>query len=145
MQTGIELLEQGLTENLFVSGVGEGADMDTLLILSGMSLPDNIAELKPYITLGYEAVDTESNAIETAEWVRKKGYKSLRLVTANYHTPRSLVEFERYLPDTKIIPHPIAVENVILEKWWEHPGSKRLLISEFHKYVATQIRSLLGL
>jgi len=42
-------------------------------------------ELKSRIDLGYEAKNTRGNAVEVAKWVRDHQYKSIRLVTANYH------------------------------------------------------------
>jgi hypothetical protein len=41
------------------------------------------------IDLGHDAVDTRSNADETAAWVRQRGYKSVRLVTADWHMARA--------------------------------------------------------
>ena len=37
--------------------------------------------------------------LETAAWMREKDFHSLRLVTASYHMPRSLLEFSRAMPD----------------------------------------------
>ena len=44
------------------------------------------------IDLGWQAVDTRSNADETAKWVRRHGYKTVRLVTSDWHMPRARLE-----------------------------------------------------
>ena len=44
------------------------------------------------IDLGLEAVDTRSNAEETARWVREHGYRTVRLVTSDWHLPRARME-----------------------------------------------------
>lgn len=143
LSSAIELLNQGKAEKLFISGVGKGASLETMLILSG-PLPDNIAQLVDNIHLGYEAENTRGNAEETAKWMKENHYDSLRLVTANYHTPRSVLEFRKYMPDVKLVVHPVFPEHVILDKWWQSDGSKKLLISEYNKYLASKLRSFVG-
>jgi uncharacterized SAM-binding protein YcdF (DUF218 family) len=44
------------------------------------------------VDLGREAVDTRSNADETADWLRDHHYRSVRLVTSNWHLPRARME-----------------------------------------------------
>ncbi|TPG52708.1 YdcF family protein [Sphingomonas glacialis] len=44
------------------------------------------------IDLGHEAVDTRSNADETADWVRDHKYTSVRLVTSDWHLARAKLE-----------------------------------------------------
>ena len=41
------------------------------------------------IDLGDEAVDTRSNARETAAWVRATAIQTVRLVTSDWHMPRA--------------------------------------------------------
>lgn len=51
------------------------------------------------IDLGSEAVDTRSNAEETADWVKRHGYKSVRLVTSDWHLARARLELTNALDD----------------------------------------------
>lgn len=141
--SAIDLLDHKLARELFISGVGKDATIEAILAQSDTKLPDNMAQLLPRITLGYEAEDTKGNAVESANWLRKKGYRSVRLVTANYHIPRSMLEFRQQLPHIKIIPNPVFSNNVILDHWWDYSGTRKLLISEYHKYLAVKLRSLL--
>jgi len=77
------------------------------------------------------------NALETAQWMRRRGYHSLRLVTSWYHMPRSLVDFRRAMPDVAIIPHPVFSDQVTQARWWSRHGTASLLISEYAKYLAS--------
>ena len=70
------------SQKLFVSGVYRGVDIRRLLSLSQRA-PD---DLVCYIEIGHAATSTEGNAAETKLWMDQEGYRSLRLVTASYHT-----------------------------------------------------------
>ena len=103
LNTGLTLLKEGLAERLFVSGVHRGVDVQQLLRIARQS-PD---AAKCCISLGHEADDTAGNADETSAWMASHRYRSIRLVTAAYHMPRSLIEFRNTMPDVRIITHPV--------------------------------------
>jgi len=136
---GFELLKAKLAEKLFISGVYRDVDVAELLRLSQQA-PE---ELNCCITLGYDAEDTIGNARETAAWMAENGFRSLRVVTANYHIPRGLLEFHRVLPGAELIPHPVFPAQVRLEVWWRWPGTTRLVICEYNKYLAANLRDVL--
>ncbi len=132
VRAGLALLERGVAKKLFVSGVYRGVDVQALL-RAARQTPGNV---ECCIVLGYAADSTRGNAMETAEWVQKEGYRSLRLVTANYHMPRSLYEFRRALPEgVEIVPHPVFPAGFYPNDWWRWHGSARLAISEYNKYL----------
>ena len=137
VEQGINLLSRGLADKLFVSGVAQGVDVKQLLKVSREAPED----LSCCIALGYEADDTAGNARETADWMRGQGYASLRLVTAAYHMPRSLLEFRRTMPEVEILPHPVFPAHVKQEDWWRWPGSTNLLVSEYSKYLIARLRA----
>jgi uncharacterized SAM-binding protein YcdF (DUF218 family) len=130
LETGLRLLEEKLARQLFVSGVAHGVDVAALLRVA-QRRPD---ELACCIAVGYRADNTAGNAKETAEWVEKQGFMSIRLVTASYHMPRSLVEFHRAMPNVRIVPHPVFPPRFKGSRWWLWPGTAALLSSEFVKY-----------
>ena len=137
---GLHLLEQGLGEKLFVSGVYRGVDVQALLRLAQRA-PGN---LECCIALGYAADSTRGNAEETADWIRREGIKSVRIVTASYHMPRSLLEFNRILTaNIRIVPHPVFPSQFRATDWWRWRGSARLAISEYHKYLVARAEMLL--
>jgi uncharacterized SAM-binding protein YcdF (DUF218 family) len=139
LQSGIDLLREGKGRKLFVSGVNHQVDLDDLLRISGSAPEWAIC----CIVLGHEADDTLGNALETARWVRGQGFRSVRLVTAWYHMPRSLLEFDRVLPEIDIVAHPVFPDQVKQEHWWTRPGTAALLVSEYVKYLGALSRPLL--
>lgn len=134
----LDLLSEDKGRKLFVSGVYRGVDVRQLLDLSQHSPED----LSCCVVLGYEADNTRGNAIETAAWMQEQGFTSLRLVTATYHMPRSLLEFRRLMPDIEIVPHPVFPEHFKRENWWMWPGSSTLLFTEYTKYLVALVRGV---
>ena len=133
LEEGLKLLSQKMGKKLFVSGVHRGVEVKQLIDRSLRS-PE---VLDCCIVLGYAADHTAGNAEETADWMRRQGYSSLRLVTASYHMPRSLAEFRSEMPAIRLIPNPVFPEHVKLEEWWRWPGTAVLIVSEYNKFLVT--------
>ena len=92
------------------------------------------------VDLDRSAVNTRSNAAETRRWVRERGFKSLIVVTSNYHMPRAIVELSHAMPDITLIPFAVVGDKWRDEPWWTSGGTFRLLLSEYAKYVAAELR-----
>ena len=131
LNAGLTLLSSARAKKLFVSGVYRGVDVQTLLDISRRD-PEG---LTCCIVLGYAAGSTAGNADETAKWLAAEKYASVRLVTASYHMPRSLLEFRHAMPGMTIIPHPVFPPRFKRRQWWRWPGTARLILAEFHKYI----------
>ncbi len=136
LTTAMDLLANDKADKLFGSGVYRGVDVRQLLNLFQQSPQD----LSCCVFLGYEADNTQGNATETADWIAAQGARSLRLVTATYHMPRSLLEFRRHMPTIEIVPHPVFPEPFKHDDWWLWPGSSWLLVSEYSKYLVAVVR-----
>jgi len=136
VEAGLALLRQGLGDKLFISGVFPGIDVGELLKKSGQK-PD---QLECCIVLGHSADNTTGNAAETALWMKRENFHSLRLVTGNYHMRRSLTEFRAALPDVEIIPHPVFPDAVKRDQWWLWPGTFHLIAGEYSKFLLLQLR-----
>ena len=136
---GLELLSRGLAEKLFVSGVYQGVDVRELLQI----VRRNPGELETQIGIG-NATNTAENARETMVWMQAREYRSLRLVTAAFHMPRSLLEFRHAMPAVTFVPHPVFPENVKQDRWWAWPGTGSLMISEYNKYLLAWLRQWAG-
>ncbi len=137
---GTDLLASGVAERMLISGVGANAAARDLI-------PEEQLEshtLACCVTLGRAARNTRENAVETAGWVAANRVASLRLVTADFHIPRSLLEFRAHLPQVEIVPVPVTSENVRLARWWRWPGTALLLAGEYNKYLAARARLLLA-
>lgn len=140
LSQGLDLLAKERARKLFVSGVYRGVDITELFRVRQQS-PDEFACC---VSLGHQADDTRGNAVETAAWMRAQGFTSLRLVTANYHMPRSLLEFRYAMPDIEIVPHPVFPENFKHDEWWPWSRSASLLASEYSKYLIALLRTTLA-
>jgi uncharacterized SAM-binding protein YcdF (DUF218 family) len=131
IEEGINLLRAGAAPRLFVSGVEPGVELPELLKRAHIAQgPEDGA-----ITLGHDAETTAANAAETAAWMREQKLHSLRLVTANYHMRRSLLEFRHAMPEMTIIAHPVFPETVKHTRWWAWPGTLQLVAGEYMKYL----------
>jgi uncharacterized SAM-binding protein YcdF (DUF218 family) len=139
VREGLELLRQGRADRLFVSGVYRGVDLRELLRVR----EEDAGNLGQRVDLGYDADDTQGNALETARWMQRRGYRSLRLVTGAYHMPRSLLEFRSVMPDARIVAHPVFPPHVRQDDWWRWPGTATLLVGEYTKYLAARLRMAL--
>jgi uncharacterized SAM-binding protein YcdF (DUF218 family) len=136
VEGGLRLLAEGKAKKLFISGVYRGVDVTELLHVSRQS-PDSVACC---VVLGHAADNTLGNARETAQWMESEGYHSLRLVTASYHMPRSMLEFTRAMPDIEIVPNPVFPEFMQESSWWQSRRSVSLIASEYSKYLAALVR-----
>lgn len=138
LETGLSLLAEDRAKKLFVSGVYRGVDVAKIIELSRQKSEN----FKCCVVLGYSASSTAGNALETVEWITKQGYRSIRLVTADYHMPRSLLELRKRMPGVTIIPHAVFPRGFQQERWWAAPRSLKLILSEYSKYLVASIRQL---
>ncbi|HEX7656271.1 MAG TPA: YdcF family protein [Sphingomonas sp.] len=87
------------------------------------------------IDLGREAVDTRSNAEETAAWVRAHHYRSVRLVTSDWHMARARMELGNALDDNV----------VIVRDGVKGEPDLRLLLAEYDKLLLRRVALWLGI
>lgn len=132
----MELLAGGYGKRLLISGVHPTNAASDI----SRSLPDNQSLLGCCVDLDRSAVNTRSNAAEARRWARERGFKSLIVVTSNYHMPRAIVELSHAMPDITLIPFAVVGEKWRDEPWWTSGATLRLLLSEYVKYLAVEIR-----
>jgi uncharacterized SAM-binding protein YcdF (DUF218 family) len=128
---GVRLLSNGYAKWLFVSGVHPGVRKKELMRVAGVE----DARIANFVLLGKRAADTRGNATESAALVRERKFRSLRLVTANYHMRRSLVEFHRALPNTTVIANPVFPRPVNPGPWWHSRRAISIVVGEYNKYL----------
>lgn len=136
LNAAIALLQRGQAKRLLITGVHPRIGPADL---SGVTIGTE-SLFDCCVDLDREARNTRGNARAAAKWARAHNYRRLIIVTANYHTPRSLLEFRKELPDAVLIAYPVAPREVILERWWQHPGTTSLLASEYTKYLLALAR-----
>src|ERR1700736_381460 len=110
----MELLASGYGQRLLISGVHPTNAASDI----SRSLPDNQSLLSCCVDLDRSAVNTRSNAAETRRWARDRGFKSLIVVTSNYHMPRAIVELSHAMPDIRLIPFAVVGDKWRDEPWW---------------------------
>ncbi len=87
------------------------------------------------VDLGSESVDTRSNAEETKRWLARRGYRSIRLVTSDWHMRRARYEFNRQLAsDITVVPDAVRTEPEFMT-----------LFSEYNKYLLRRLSVLLDI
>lgn len=128
---GLEVLNAGLADRMLVSGVDPEVRPQEFAAQFGVSE----REMACCVTLGFSAVDTRSNAAETAKWVAQNEVRSLRLVTTDWHMRRAAGELARTLPD-----HVTVVRDAV-------PSQPDLgtLFLEYHKLIASRAAGLADL
>lgn len=128
---GLALLRRKQSEHLLISGVDRDVKRPEIAALYKVS-----PELMDCcVTLGREAIDTRSNAVETSRWLSRHGYKSVRLITVDWHMRRSRYELSRQLDGTvRIVPDAVRSQP-----------SLRVLLREYHKFMLRRIAGLLGI
>jgi uncharacterized SAM-binding protein YcdF (DUF218 family) len=132
----VELLANGYGKRLLISGVHWSNGAGEI----SRSLPDNRAWLACCIDLDYSAINTRSNATETRRWAQERGFRSLIVVTSNYHMPRALNELSHTMPDILLIPFPVIGEKWRDEPWWSSGAAARLLVTEYAKFLVAGLR-----
>jgi uncharacterized SAM-binding protein YcdF (DUF218 family) len=127
----VDLLRRGAGRRLLISGVNPDIDkeeLDTLL--------DGGAAFNCCADLGFDAIDTHGNAVETRQWAIEHGYESLIVVTGYEHMPRALLEFLSEMPEITLIPYPVRQTKEI----GLADGSLTLINAEYAKYLASWLR-----
>ena len=128
VQRGVDVLQRQLARRLLISGVDPDLSLDNLA--TSFHIPSDLAAC--CIDMGWQAVDTYSNAIETADWVKKQHFKSIRIVTNNWHMTRARFELARALPpDVTIVSDAVEVSPSI-----------GILIEEYNKYLWRRFAAL---
>ncbi len=122
-----KLFEQGLSQRVFISGVPKEVSLKDLSAQNSILLDEAVE-------MGTDSNNTVENAVETVFWIKKHNVKSIRLVTSNYHIPRSLKEFQARMPGLEIVVYPVYSDQV-RKDWWKSPASFWVLFSEYNKFL----------
>lgn len=127
---GLEALDKGWTKQMLVSGVDR--EVRPREFEAEYKVPSRL--MRCCVTLGFESVDTQSNARETARWLARHGIKSVRLVTTDWHMSRAAFELGRMMPG----------DVTILRDAVPSRPSLRTLFLEYHKLLARRLSALWG-
>ena len=90
------------------------------------------------------SVNTLGNAIEIRKWAQQRGFRSLVIVTSNYHIPRALAEIRHQLPQIMLVPFPVLADRQRAGPWWSNTLTVRLMMSEYVKLIFARLRMALN-
>jgi uncharacterized SAM-binding protein YcdF (DUF218 family) len=127
---GLEALRKGWARKLLVSGVDREVKPREFVALYRISA----AQMACCITLGFESVDTRSNAREAARWIAANKFRSVRLITTDWHMRRAAYELSLMQPKGVVVLRDAVVSKPSFET----------LFTEYHKLLARRAERLLG-
>jgi uncharacterized SAM-binding protein YcdF (DUF218 family) len=133
----IDLLGKGYANRLLITGVNERTSRDEIARFN----PGQRRMFDCCVDLDYRARNTIGNAIETRHWMERNGFRSLIVVTSNYHMARTLVELDHVLPDIRKVPFAVVTGSLALDGWWHRPSTAKLLAYEYVKLLAVYFRT----
>lgn len=122
---GREVLEGGLARRLLVSGVDRRVRPEELRRAMGLS-----EQAFRAVDLGFVAENTRANAAEVAEWVEANRFRSVRIITSDFHARRARLEIAARLP---------AEVGLLVDAIPSDPDPVTLA-REYVKYLAARVR-----
>ena len=131
VERGLALLAAQRGKRLLISGVDRRVKPHELA--AQFKAPEALIDC--CVDLGHESVDTRSNADEAAAWIARRRYKTIRLVTSDWHMTRARFDLRHVVGD-KVILTTDAVPT--------EPGLPQL-VREYNKYVLRRIAAVIGI
>jgi uncharacterized SAM-binding protein YcdF (DUF218 family) len=125
IEHAVDVLRQGKAKRLLVAGADPSVTKRDL----ALRIPGSGNLLKCCVDLGSESVDTRSNAEEAGRWLAKHRFRSIRLITSDWHMRRARYEFGKVLKGQYVIvPDAVRTEPSFFT-----------LFGEYNKYVLRRI------
>lgn len=127
---GLDVLGQGLAPRMLVSGVDR--EVRAREFAAQYRIPRKT--MTCCVTLGYESVDTRSNARESARWLAANRFASVRLVTSDWHMRRAAFDLSQVAPSgVQVVEDAVATRPAF-----------SVLFLEYHKLLARVVQRLTG-
>jgi uncharacterized SAM-binding protein YcdF (DUF218 family) len=134
----IRLLAEGKAKRLLISGVNKSTRAPEIISLNSSGSKGRFL-FHCCVDLDKRALNTEDNAFETTAWVRRRGFRSLIVVTSTYHMPRTLIELRQAMPDVELVPYPVKAPRLETQ-WWSDPRTAWVLGKEYLKFMTAMAR-----
>ncbi len=131
LDRGLKLMQDGAARRMLISGVDRAVKPHELAV--SYAVPDKLFEC--CVTLGREAIDTRSNGLETAQWLERRGYDTVRLITSDWHMRRAAFELRQALPADIVLVYDAVPSQ----------PSFSTLFKEYNKYVLRRVAALIGI
>ena len=125
IEHAVDVLRAGKARRLLVAGA------DPLVTKADIArrIKGSTALVKCCLDLGSESVDTRSNAEEAGRWLAQHRFRSVRLITSDWHMRRARYEFHKVLGRRyEIVTDAVRTEPSFLT-----------LFGEYNKYVLRRL------
>jgi len=131
VERGLHLLADKKAKRLLISGTDRRVRPHEL----AAQFKAPMALVSCCVDLGHESVDTRSNASEAAEWIARRRYKSIRLVTSDWHMVRARFDLRNVTGDSlEIVTDAVPTEPGLVD-----------LVREYNKYLLRRVAALIGI
>jgi uncharacterized SAM-binding protein YcdF (DUF218 family) len=125
IEHSLDVLKARKARRLLVAGADPSVTKGDL----ARRIPGGRPWLACCVDLGSESVDTRSNAEEAGRWLARHDYKSVRLITSDWHMRRAEFEFHKVLGGKyELIPDAVTTEPSFVT-----------LFGEYNKYLLRRI------
>ncbi|USI72236.1 YdcF family protein [Sphingomonas morindae] len=131
LERGLDLLARHRARRLFLSGTDRTVRKKELAARTGR--PQALFDC--CVDLGKDSVDTRSNAKETAQWLGAHRFRSVRLITTDWHMPRAH-------HDLAAATRGLGV-TILVDAVPSHP-SFTTLFTEYQKYLLRRAAAPFG-
>ena len=143
-ERAVELLKEGYADYLILSGGKVYDDVTMSELMKNHAIKLGVDESK--ILIDDEASTTNENAEFTTNIIEENNFKSVIVVTSDYHTRRSKLAMEKALENTLIDGEEVEVtvtpskEEKFTTKWWRSGNSVLMVISEYLKLMGYWVK-----
>ena len=134
---GLQLTQIENDRKMLITGVGKGINKDDIA-KAILANEEQKQVLNCCVDLDLSALNTQGNAYESYRWLKHHNAQSSFLVTANYHMPRLVLEFERIAPEIKVNLVPVQPSNDPIQKIYL-PTNLILVTKEYLKFVIKKL------
>lgn len=125
IEHAVDVLREGKVRRVLVAGADPSVTKNDI----SRRLGGSRRLVQCCVDLGSESVDTRSNAEEAARWLSRRGYKSLRLITSDWHMRRARYEFRKVLGSKyRLVTDAVRSEPSFM-----------VLFGEYNKYVLRRL------
>ena len=131
IERGLDILQRRRAGRMFISGVQRTVRPQELA--AQHRVDERVFDC--CIDLGREAVDTRSNADEVARWLERRRFRSVRLITTDWHMPRARFEISKR----------VGADVAIVGDAVQSNPSHRQLFTEYNKFLLRHFADLVGI
>ena len=136
VKEGAKLFKEGYGKYLILDGIEIGWNTYASDIMEKQALSLKVPR-SAIIPVRMDGNSTIEEAKASRNFIAKKNFKSLILVSSNYHTRRAKWIFSKVFSgnDIKILAHPSKDHEYNPDKWWRERNSAKHVFYEYTKLI----------